>query len=112
MNSIINLWRGDVPLPKTFWIFGLGVNILFDASLFYLDSHVDQWTSIFGQIAYLSVLLVFVIYSPFILIAIWQSANKYQGLQRYVIAAKIVVIVGWVHYLKGFVEIAREFSKW
>jgi ABC-type multidrug transport system permease subunit len=111
MDLIKDLWRGEVPLSKTFWLFGWGVILLLNLSILYIDSQIDILTNYFAAIVFVSLLLFGVIYSPFIFIAIWRSANKYQGLQRYAIIAKIFVIVGWSNYLKDFLAIAEQFAK-
>ncbi len=111
MDLIKELWRGNVPLSRTFWLFGFGVNLLFTIAFVYLNFQADLLTSKVGAIFYLLLLLFSLIYGPFILIAIWRSANKYQGLQRYAIAAKIMVIIGWARYLQSLAEIGKELSR-
>jgi hypothetical protein len=41
----------------------------------------------------------------FINVAIWRSANKYQGPRRYAILAKIMVIVSWGALIKEALDI-------
>jgi len=102
MDLIKNLWRGDVPLREAFWIFGSSVGFLLNISLLYLGSHEEIVTAVPGAFLILLLAIVLYIYSPFILIGIWRSANKYQGLKRYAIAAKIAVILGWANYVRSF----------
>ncbi|TAK08158.1 hypothetical protein EPO44_03005 [bacterium] len=110
MDLIKELWRGDVPLSTAFWRFGFGVNFLLNAAFLYLNFQPDILTTAIGMIFFLLLLLFFIVYGPFILIAIWRSANKYQGFQRNAVAAKIVVILGWGRYLQSLAEFAKEFS--
>ena len=110
MDLIKGLWRGNVPLSRTFWLFGFGVNLLLTIALLYLTLQTDLLTTKIGAIFYLLLLLFFVIYGPFILIGIWRSASQYQGFQRYAIAAKIMVIIGWGRYFQSLAEFAKEFS--
>lgn len=110
MVLIKDLWRGDIPLSKTFWVFGFGVNLLLNMALFYLTIQDNMFTTNIGAAFCLLLFLFSFIYSPFILIGIWRSANKYQGLQRYVLASKIMVIIGWSGYIKSLAEFAKEFS--
>lgn len=110
MELIKELWRGNIPLSRAFWLFGFGVNLLLNISLLYLTFQPDLLTMKIGAIFYLLLLLFYIIYGPFILISIWRSANKYQGLQRYAIAAKIMLIIGWGRYVQSLAELAKEFS--
>lgn len=80
MELIKDLWRGNVPLSRTFWVFGFGVNLLLTIALLYLNFQPNLLTTKSGAVFYLLVLLFSVIYGPFILIGIWRSANKHQGL--------------------------------
>lgn len=110
MELIKELWRGNVPLVRTFWVFGFGANLVFTLAFLYLDFQPDLSTTIMGAIVSLLLVLFYVVYGPFILISVWKSANKYQGLRRYPIAAKYMVIVGWGRYLQLLAEIGKQFS--
>ena len=109
MDLIKDLWRGNVPLSRTFWIFYFGVNLLLNISLLYLNL-TDLVTTKIGLVFFLLLLSVSVAYGPFILISVWRSANKYEGLQRYTIAAKFMVLFGWIRYLQLLLGWAKEFS--
>jgi len=111
MDLIKDLWRGDVPLSRTFWVFGFGVNLLLTIAFLYLNPQPDLLTTTIGAIFYLLLLLFSLVYGPFILIGIWRSANKYQGLQRNAIAAKIMVIIGWSRYFQSLAEIGKDLSR-
>lgn len=100
MELIKALWRGDVSLAKTFWLFGVGVNWLFGVGLYYLlmlDPQVLS-TPVFVTVCVLVVSKM--IYLPFICICIWRSANKYKGPQVGAILAKLVVIFGCISYIR------------
>lgn len=110
MDLIKELWRGNVPLSTTFWLFGFGVNLLLNISMLYLNLQPDLVTTKIGLVFFLLLLSVYVVYGPFILISVWRSANKYQGLRGYAIAAKYMVVVGWGRYLQLLAELAKKFS--
>ena len=100
MDTIRALWRGKIPLAKTFWLYGFCVNLLLVATMNYFLIYNKKALS--SSVAYISiwVLISFsIIYFPYIFISIWRSANKYQGLKLYAAAAKIVVILGSCRYL-------------
>lgn len=110
MELIKALWRGDVSLAKSFWLFGFSVNVLLTFVLVYLGSQITIVSTALGKIIFFSLIGFSVFYSPFILIAIWRSANKYQGLQRISLLAKIMVIIGWAQYIRLLSEVAIIFS--
>jgi hypothetical protein len=106
MDLIKSLWRGDISLAKTFWLFGFCVNLLFSAGINYFIIMNKHALSTSAGFISLWVLIIFsLLYAPFIYISIWRSANKYRGLQRYAIAAKIMVIIGWSRYIMEVLSI-------
>ena len=109
MDIIKALWRGNIPLVKTFWLYGFSVTLLLVTTMNYFLIYNKQALS--ASVVYISiwVLIAFsIIYFPYIFISIWRSANKYQGLQLYAIAAKIIVIFVGGRYL---MEIFYLFDK-
>ena len=97
---LITLWRGEIALPKSFWFFGIIPLLLF--SFTFISSQTIM-ASIVGRasnaVLYFDYLLmaIYVLFGIFILVAIWRSANKYQGLRRWSYLAKVggIVIVLW-----------------
>lgn len=90
MDYIIKLWRGDELLVVTYWVFGFGVNLLFNICSKVLDrqdpSEINGWATII-------LILVAVLYAPYILVCVWRSANKYKGNPIWSSLAKISVVV-------------------
>jgi len=106
MDLIKSLWRGDISLAKTFWLFGFCVNLLFSAGInYFLILNKQALSTSAGYISLWLLIILSLIYAPFIYISIWRSANKYQGLQRYAIGAKILVIIGWGRYIMEVLSI-------
>jgi hypothetical protein len=115
---VFRLWRGEIPLVKTYWIYGCLVGLvirLISPALTYILVANSQSLSAFDVsfISYLWVLIT-VLYSVFILIAIWRSANKYElvkptrrgnaGL------AKASVIVGAIILTGRLAEMALDYN--
>jgi hypothetical protein len=102
MNLIRRLLRGEVALPRAFWIFGaLGTAaIIF---LFYAWDMVQLVrVVVFGPPAhmfrqvYVSTTLQVIATGAFLLIvpiAIWRSAGNYEGRRSWAVLAKLGVIV-------------------
>src|SRR6267142_4194004 len=94
MELIKALWRGDVPLVKTYWLFGVAVGLLVNVAFIYIEYQPAAFASAVGHVSVLGLAIFVFIYSAFISVAVWRSANKYQGLQTYVVLAKFAVISG------------------
>ena len=100
MDLIRRLWRGNIPLARTFWLYGVCVNLSVVATMNYFLVYNKQALS--TAVVYISIWAIIafsIIYFPYIFISIWRSANKYQGHRFYTIAAKIIVIFGWGRYV-------------
>lgn len=105
MDLIRDLWRGDVPLVKTYWLFGVLPGIFFNFAFAYIEYQSSVFPTVLGLIFVLGLVVFVFTYSVFISLAIWRSANKYQGLQRYAILAKVAVILGVMGLIKALLEI-------
>lgn len=85
------LWTGEIPLPETFWHYavgwGLGINI---GTSFLFLAVMENDVSVYIQIA---VYFLPTPYNIFMLIAVWQSANRYPGPRKWVDAARIAIVI-------------------
>jgi hypothetical protein len=84
-NFVARLWRGDVSLGKTYWIFGVLVGVvlklLSPAITYEVMSHASLMSTFDIQAILYGWAAIVILYSIFILIAIWRSANKYRVLK-------------------------------
>ena len=78
---VARLFRGDIPLPITYWVFGFTIGIV----AFQILEKVIEWnylailslpSGVWGLIGFYSVATG---YNFFALVAVWRSAGKYQG---------------------------------
>ena len=80
-NFILRLWRGQVSLAKTYWLFGVLFGVIIRVAspgVTYLIFSNNEKLSAFDITALTDGWLVFIIaYSLFISVAIWRSANIY-----------------------------------
>jgi phosphoglycerol transferase MdoB-like AlkP superfamily enzyme len=106
MDLVKALWRGEVSLPKTYWIFGICINVLLLISLSYISRNEQLFSPPPWKLIFWTLFGFSLVYTPFILICIWRSANKYTGTKTWSILAKIMVIVGWMGYIKEMLESA------
>lgn len=105
MDLAIALWRGDVPLAKTYWLFGVTAMVLFRIAFRYIEYQGAPFASGFNAFFVLVLFLFYFVYSGFIYVAIWRSADKYQGLKRYRILAKFAVVLGVMALTRDILEI-------
>ena len=95
-----DLWRGDIPLVKTYWLFGVVVGICFAMVFFFIEYLTTGLSQGFGPVFILGVMLLYFIYTGFINIAIWRSAGKYRGPRRWSVLAKIMVLFSWAALIR------------
>jgi len=114
MTALIkDLWYGDVPLWKTFWIFWVVGSTLvlwiFTLPMMLLEHAVAADTGL--ALLMMAVGLFAIAYNYFIVIANWRSANKFSGLPLWkflvqiqvglaMVGTSIILVVGIVESLK------------
>ena len=82
MQTIKDLWNGEVPLIITFWFYNVFANILLSAPIYYLEY---TWTpNDFYENRSFLYLYIFLtlIYAILILVALWRSATNYSNEQK------------------------------
>jgi len=89
----LRVWRGEVILWKTFWLFGLGGGVLLGLPIFgallALTDVPDNTTATYFLVAIGGLLL----YGVWVFVGIWRAANKYQGKRAWAILAKVSVVI-------------------
>ena len=96
---VVDLWRGDVPLVKAYWLYGVVVGICVAIIFVYIDYMSTGMSTGFGPVFLLALMLSYFLYTSFINVAIWRSAGKYRGPKRWAILARIMVVVSWTALL-------------
>lgn len=92
MNLIKRLWKGEIPLWKTFWLYGVLLPVL--VMILYPIPLKILVHFIFIYIAYIFALTILMglVYPVIIFVAIWRSAGKYEGDKIWAWLSKISVI--------------------
>ncbi len=97
MEFLGSLWRGDAGLAKTYWIYGAIGSLIF----FVVPGALQAGLWVSGsQNAALGAFSLFYsfgfapAYVVFISVAIWRSANTYQGNPLWAKLAKLAVVLG------------------
>ena len=93
-NFFLRLFRGDISLPITYWVFGVGTGIVFRFVNFLIEKNFIQIVMHDQGIALIKGYNIFaILISLFLSIAIWRSANKYDQSPGWALVAKIMVII-------------------
>jgi hypothetical protein len=85
---LIKLFKGEISLVMTYWFWFVAICLALSLAFEYYYSHHLQP----NYITY-SVALLVMVYTFFILIAVYKSASKYQGWKGWRILAKAIVII-------------------
>ena len=103
-NFIIRLFKGDVSLAVTYWVFGMliggvGARILLAAIEFNYSQLAMNKN---GLLLVQSFYWIIMAYSAFILISIWRSAGKYEGSFIWSGLARAAVILNALSFIANF----------
>jgi hypothetical protein len=97
MSEIRALWRGEIGLSRTYWLWGFLIQGVIIGRLGgYL---VEQTGSLFLVFCYLAFVVVSAI---FMIVAIWRSAANYKGLPLWAWLARIVCVLNVIVLLYVF----------
>lgn len=95
MQFLRSLWRGNISLYKTYWYFSFLPNLVFTFAFAIINSnYLFISISTFGNFSIYLLLITYLIYKPFILVALWRSSERYTGFVLWRALAKLVVIFG------------------
>ncbi len=99
MASIETLWRGRVPLWKTYWLYavlgGLCVNVIHYSVL---GALFPARNSLAGLLI-LAAGLLSLGYFLLMVVAVWRSAGHYRGFFLWPLLARIIVILNVLQFL-------------
>jgi hypothetical protein len=111
MHLIKAIWRGDVPLMKTYWLNGFIASILTGMAVYNFPKLALSSLSATVYVVLVFLYLFVIIYSVFTCVAIWRSASKYEGNELWAWVAKFAVVclvlmwIGWINlvFLVGYI---------
>jgi len=90
MSFVIALWRGQVPLARTAWLYGGVLLVAILSPIVVLTVLKSPWI----HSPWILPLCVFVLlYAAFIAVAIWRSADNYGGWIAWRALAKGSVVI-------------------
>jgi hypothetical protein len=91
-EKLKSLWTGEIPLPEVFWqyavVYGLLVNFVATSlSLVLAVAGASVWI-------YVAVFFLPTPYNVLMIVAVWRSAERYQGPRKWADLARAVTLIG------------------
>lgn len=92
IDKLKSLWAGEVPLPEAFWqyavVYGLLVNFVATClSLILAVAGASPWV-------YVAVFFLPTPYNVLATVAVWRSAERYEGPRKWADLARAVTLIG------------------
>lgn len=94
MFAISQLWKGEIPLCKTFWLYGLLGNTILSLAMLLTVGLSSVYKSLLGYFAVLLIVLIAIIYQGIIYGGLWRSADNYTGNPLWKYLAKWIAVLG------------------
>jgi hypothetical protein len=93
MRTIVEFWRGNIPLRRAFWVWGIlggGIVSLFSTllALALLAAEAPTWLAMVAYAAHIPWNLV-------LLVGIWRSSDR-RGVSRETAYGARVIILAWL----------------
>ena len=103
MGTLAKLWRGELPLYITFWFFGMiiGTVVSVFVNKYALEAHNTTNTM---RVVWL---LVALLYTGFMCVALWRSADKYKGAPVWSIGARFYSAILFMSFISFTVDIIK-----
>ena len=118
-DEIYRLWKGELPLHRTYWLYWFCVAFPLGFVRGFLESYYP-WLELFegpgrprddALALYILAFLASWFWTAFMIVPLWRSASRYEGRQVWAILVKLVAIsnaigVAWfaIAFGGGFVE--------
>jgi len=90
---IYKFWTGNITLWKSYWLIGELLNGLFMLAIFNLEIYFFDNAKFFNQLPFFNLSdfnflskIVIIIWTIFITVGVWRSAEKYKGSIVWIIA--------------------------
>ncbi|MHA3318962.1 hypothetical protein [Legionella pneumophila] len=108
MEYIKKLWKGDISLGITFWVFGVVVLGCFRILFYFINQNYISIIVKYGNYPIYILSAIALLYSFFIWIAIWSSSIKYNGSKFIAAVAKVIVIISVANTLVAYNNLLFE----
>ncbi|OBQ46255.1 hypothetical protein [Halodesulfovibrio spirochaetisodalis] len=103
MGILGKLWRGELPLYITFWFFGMiiGTVVSICVTKFAIQSETTTDPS---RILWL---LIALLYTGLMCVALWRSANNYEGAPIWSISARFYSAILFMSFVSFAVDLIK-----
>ena len=81
VSYILNHWKGNLSLAKSFWINGFLLNIIIAIPLIYAELSINEISETAATF-FLLYILFYIVYFIWVNFGIWKSAGKYLKKKR------------------------------
>jgi hypothetical protein len=103
IGTLSKLWQGEVPLGVAFWVYGVGVTFAITIATVMLATLLGVPIDSMGHSVVGLLVLAGGLWRVFTWIAIWRSADNYNGPRHWRILAKAAVIASVAEWGLQFV---------
>ncbi len=95
-SLLLRLFRGEVPLIRTFWTFFLSLPLLGDLVFTYLIFPMLEVDSAVGTASIFMWAAFMLVYVGIMSVGVWRSASRYAGRPLWAMLAKLAAVFGAV----------------
>ncbi len=99
IDLMIALWTGRIPLPKTYWVYGVLVLAPPAVTLLAVEIFAGKPASPRYLVPAFLIGMLSQAYWIFISVAIWRSAGNYTGRIIWGALARMAVVFGYVRFI-------------
>ena len=85
---LTKLWRGDLGLAKSYWLWGIAVCSILGIALNLINPAP-------GTLPARILMLIIMAYVAFVSIGIWRASDRYQGSRVWWALARLGVVINW-----------------
>jgi len=105
----LKLWQGQLSLPKTYWIFGVLVNIFLGIPItIYLELSGEVQQSYFYL--YIGYFLLYLVYNVVVAVGLWRSASHYDKSKLWKYLSKAVAVISLLFIVLAIVLQVKSLS--
>lgn len=103
MGILVRLWRGELPLYVAFWFFGMIVGTVISLCVNEFAFEAKDVTNSFR----VGWLLLALLYTGFMCIALWRSADNYKGPPMWSISVRFYSAILFMSFISFCVTIVK-----
>lgn len=103
MGILAKLWHGELPLYVTFWFFGMIIGTVISICVNTYGLEAEHTTNVVR----FSWVFAALVYTGFMCVALWRSADKYKGAPIWSICARFYSAILFMSFVSFAVDIIK-----